>query len=128
MIIRLFLAAFFGICLPISGRAVAEEFPELPEDGSAEVTEGHLGLINELAKANADTIEAHCEKIIRGEAATEELFKALPFIRSTVADVHFPDMDRKRVRDSLKKLLFHTKLERTAYFNLQETIRIISEA
>ena len=101
LLLRLVTLIFCGVCTPFSGKAHAQE-----ED-----------------TWTADKIEECCEKVIRGEIKYEDFAKSLPEIKYFATT----STNRTRIRDCLKKVLFNTKLERTAYCNLQEAILEISE-
>ena len=102
LLLRLVALIFCGVCVPFSDKAHAQE-----DDAWT-----------------ADKVEECCEKIIRGEMKYEDFAKSLPEIKHLAAT----STNRTRIRDSLKKILFNVKLERTAYCNLQEAILDISEA
>ena len=97
--------------------------------GDTEESNETGSIIDELAKADPETIEAYCEKVVFGHGAGySDLAKALPTIQSIVTSPNFCSTDRTRIHDSLKRVFFNVELERTSQANLFETIQRISNA
>ncbi len=90
------------------------------------IDDDRIKAILELEKASPDQIEEFCNRIISGKAELEILLKAIPGILRAADEKEISSSERLRIRDCIKKVVFHTNLERTTESFLYNTIKALS--
>lgn len=122
------LAFFLGMLLfspdtgIISGGSAKADDPA----PATPIDDDRIKAILELEKSSPDQIEEFCNRIISGNAQLEILLKAIPGILHAINKGEISSSERLRIRDSIKKVVFHTKLERTTESFLYKTIKDLS--
>ena len=82
--------------------------------------------IHELEKGDPDVIHAYCNDVINAEISISLLLDAMATLKMNMSAHDFPAYDRTRIRDDLKRVFFHTRLDNAASNQLYEAIHAIS--
>lgn len=82
--------------------------------------------IRELEEGNPDVIKDYCDHVISTEESIGLLLDAMAKLKMNMSAHNFPAYDRVRIRDYLKNVFFHARLDNAASNQLYEAIHSIS--
>lgn len=82
--------------------------------------------IHELEKGDPDIIKGYCDNVISADENISVLLDAMATLKMNMGAHDFPAYDRIRIRDDLKHVFFHARLDNAAANQLYEAIHAIS--
>lgn len=82
--------------------------------------------IHELEEGNPDVIKDYCDNVINADENIGVLLDAMAKLKMNMSAHDFPAYDRVRIRDDLKRVFFHVRLDNAASGQLYEAIHAIS--
>ncbi|MCQ2568739.1 MAG: hypothetical protein MJ155_00385 [Candidatus Saccharibacteria bacterium] len=82
--------------------------------------------IHELEQGDPDDIHAYCNDVVNAEADIGLLLDAMATLKANMRAHDFPAHDRIRIRDDLKHVYFHARLDNAAANQLYGAIHAIS--